>query len=65
MIKGCLTCLLNKAVLSEYVQQIIYRRVVHTIIIRVCLLINIRSLSTNKTNIFVLKIVFHTWHIAC
>ena len=38
MIGGCLTWLLNKTVLSEYVQQIIYRRVVH--------IINYRSMST-------------------
>ena len=106
MIGGYLTWLLNKAVLLEYVQQIIYRKVVHiinyrsmsTIIYRRVVhtinyrsmftiiyknklseyvhyyisegcpqskLINIGGLSTIKTYIFVLKIVFHTWHIAC
>ena len=54
MIGGCLTWLLNKAVLSEgcphnYYRSMsttIYRRVVHIIIIRVCPLIYIGGLLT-------------------
>ena len=74
MIGGCLTWLLNKAVLSEYVHYYISEgcphnklsEYVHYYISEGCSpLINIRGLSTNKTNIFVLNIVFHTWHIAC
>ena len=33
--------------------------------IGVCPLKYIGGLSTNKTNIFVLKTIFHTWQIAC
>ena len=81
MIGGCLTWLLNKAVLSEYVYNYISEGCPHNKLsehvhyntsegcphnkLSKYVIINIGGLSTNKTNIFVLKIGFHTWYIAC
>ena len=50
--------------LSEYVHYI-YRRVVHKSIYRSMSTNYIGGLSTNKTNIFVLETIYHTWEIAC
>ena len=50
--------------LSEYVHYI-YRRVVHKSIFRSMPTNYIGELSTNKTNIFLLETIYHTWKIAC